>query len=94
MDIMDELELEGLIPSAAVEPSGEWEDRKESQKEEDGAYPDPELLTYFKDLVSEDFVNKVGWLRALGSTRFQRLALQHPDLSSNQTDGISSVLCS
>ena len=70
MDIMDKLVRLAL---SAPGPSGgeSEEDRKESQQEEDGTYLDPGLLSYIDKLCSqEDFVIKVGWLRALGSTGF------------------------
>ncbi|XP_066106817.1 NUT family member 2G-like [Saccopteryx bilineata] len=59
MDIMDD--LEGLTHSATVEPGGEWEeDRKESQKQENGPSQDPDVMSYFNQLCSqEDFANKV-----------------------------------
>ncbi|XP_066208393.1 NUT family member 2G-like [Saccopteryx leptura] len=59
MDIMDE--LEGLTHSATVEPGGEWEeDRKESQQQENGPSQDPDVMSYFNQLCSqEDFANKV-----------------------------------
>ncbi|XP_066102341.1 NUT family member 2G-like [Saccopteryx bilineata] len=71
MDIMDE--LEGLTHSATVEPGGEWEeDRKESQKEENGPSQDLDVMSYFNQLCSqEDFANKVlltyGFLTAKGA---------------------------
>ena len=70
MAIMDKLVRLAL---SAPGPSGgeSEEDRKESQQEEDGTYLDPGLLSYTDKLCSqEDFVIKVGWLRALGSTGF------------------------
>ncbi|KAM8780264.1 NUT family member 2G-like [Rhynchonycteris naso] len=59
MDIMDE--LEGLTHSATGEAGGKWEeDRKESQKQENGPSQDREVMSYFNQLCSqEDFANKV-----------------------------------
>lgn len=75
MDIMDE--LLGPAHSATWEPGGEWkEDRKEPQQEDDETYLDPDFLSYIDELCSqEDFVTKVGWLRALRSRRFHQVAL-------------------
>ena len=70
MDTMDKLVR---LAFSAPRPSGgvSKEDRKESQHEEDGTYLDPRLLSYIDKLSSqEDFVVKVGWLRAPGSTGF------------------------
>ena len=80
MDIMDE--LEGLAHSATGVKGGEREeDRKESQQGQDETYLDLGLLNYIEYLCyQEDYVTKVGWLRAQGSTTFQGVALQHPDL--------------
>lgn len=82
MDIMDE--LLGSAHSATGEPGGEWEeDRQEPQQDDDGTYPAPGLLSYIDELCSqEDFDTKVGWLRALGSRRFQGVALWHPAVGS------------
>lgn len=85
VDIMDE--LLGPAHSATGQPGREWEeDRKESQQEENWTSLAP-VLSFIKELCSkEDFVTKVSWIRALESTRFQSLALQHPNLSSAQDD--------
>lgn len=85
MDIMEKL-LE-LAHSATGQPDREWEkDRKESQQDENWTYLVP-ALSFIKELCSkESFVTKVSCSGALESTRFQRLALQHPDPSSAQDD--------
>ena len=70
MAIMDKLVR---LAFSAPRPSGgvSKEDRKEYQQEEDRTYLDPRLLSYIDKLSSqEDFVVKVGWLRAPGSTGF------------------------
>lgn len=68
MDIMDH--LVGPADSASGEPGRERkEDAKEWHEEDD-------VLSYLYQLCSEkDFVTEVGWLRAPGATRFQRVAL-------------------
>ena len=84
MAIMDKLVR---LAFSAPRPSGgvSKEDRKEYQQEEDRTYLDPRLLSYIDKLSSqEDFVVKVGWLRAPGSTGFYRAAPQAPDWGSTQ----------
>lgn len=86
MDIMDQ--LLGPVCSASGEPGGERkEDTKEWHEEDDA-------LSYLYQLCSEkDFVTEVGWLRAPGATRFQRVALQHPALSTARANGIELCSC-
>lgn len=80
MDIMDE--LEGLARSATGDKGGgREEDRKELQQGQDETYLDLGLLSYIESLCyQDDYVTKVGWLGAPGSTGFQGVALQHPEL--------------
>lgn len=77
-----------LAHAATGEQGGEREeDKKEPQQEEPGISMDPDMLRYLDKLVNQDdLVNKVGWLQAPRSTRFQSVALQHPGLVSAQED--------
>lgn len=55
--------MEGLVGSHLVigESDGRQEG-EEQQQEEEGMYPDPDLLSYIDELCSQEvFVSKVGW---------------------------------
>lgn len=60
--------MEGLVGShlATGESDGRQEE-EELQQEEEGIYPDPDLLSYLDELCSQEvFVSQVGWAWMFG----------------------------
>lgn len=71
--------LLGPTPLSWEPPDGHpEEDRDEGFLENEGSYPDPEMLSYIDSLCSQvDFVTKVGWDAALGC-KIQKMTLPGP----------------
>lgn len=63
--------MEGLVAShLATEESDGKQEEEEQQRQEEGMYPDMDLLSYINELCSQEaFVSKVGWPGCLVSSR-------------------------